>query len=363
LGASDGIQVLRGNSALTGISPDGASLTVNTFDSLSMTYSQIADEALLGGIQLNVGATLDVGAANNPFSIQNSPTGIFTSSGGAISITAVGDVDVDGSRITTYDGGNINIRSTTGNVDAGTGGTGLVDVEGEYLNSKTGQLVSFNDEIPGSGIMAVALPHSPAPLGNITINTPKGSIDASRGGILQIPLNGESSANNYISLDAGQNIDASGSGVIGANLQLNAGGAIDGILVSTGTINANAASSIHVTAFAEGDVAFASGSTVSGTIISAGTASVSGQSITAALISESASTSGSTTGAAIGVPQSNVPKQDASTVAQDAGTTMLQGDNSDGTDDKKKKDKSITLAQRTGRVTVILPGRKKIPSL
>jgi hypothetical protein len=359
LGASEGIQVVAGNSALAAISPYGANLTINTAGYLDMTYSKIADEGLLGSVALNVGSTLDVGSEFNPFSDPNAAVGIFTTSGGGISITATSDVDVDGSRIATYDGGNINIRSTTGDVNAGAGGTGNVSLQGVYLNSKTGQLVDFEDSIPGSGIMATALPHAPAPLGNIVIDTPEGSINASKGGVLQIALNGASSRNRSITLDAGKDINATGSGVIGANLQLTAGGSVNGILVSSGTINVSAAANAKVTAFAEGDVNIAATGQVSGTVISGGSASVSGQSITAALISQSVSTSGSTTGSSIGIPQSNVSKEDAK-VADDASTMAAQTDDTDS-DDKKKKDKTITLAQRSGRVTVILPGKKNTP--
>ena len=360
LGSSDGIQVLSGNSALAAISPYGADLTINTSGSLDMTYSKVADEGLLGGIQLNIGGTLDVGSEINPFSDPNAAVGIFTTGGGGISITATGDVDVDGSRIAAYDGGNINIRSTTGDVNAGTGGTGNVSLQGVYLNSQTGQLVSFDDSIPGSGIMATALPHAPAPLGNIVIGTPEGSINASKGGILQIALNGANSQDSSITLNAGKDINATGSGIIGANLQLTAGGSVNGVLVSTGEINVAAAVNANVTAFAKGDVSISATGDVTGTVMTAGSASVSGESITAALISQSVATSGSTTGAAIGVPQSNVPKED-SKVADDASTMAAMSNEIDSDDDKKKNNKTITLAQRSGRVTVILPGKKNTP--
>jgi filamentous hemagglutinin family protein len=360
LGSSDGIQVLEGDSALTAISPYGANLTINTSGYLDMTYSKVANEGLLGGVQLNIGSTLDVGSESNPFSNPNAAVGIFTTSGGGISITATGDVDVNGSRVAAYDGGNINIRSTTGDVDAGTGGTGNVSLQGVYLNSQTGQLVSFDDSIPGSGIMATSLPHAPAPLGNIVIDTPEGSINASKGGILQIALNGANSQDSSITLNAGKDINATGSGIIGANLQLTAGDSVNGVLVSIGTINVAAAVNANVTAFAKGDVTISAGGDVTGTVMTSGSASVSGESITASLISASVSTSGSTTGSAIGVPQSNVSKED-SKVADDASTLAAMANETDSDDDKKNKNKTITLAQKSGRVTVILPGKKTPP--
>ncbi|MGD0816341.1 MAG: filamentous hemagglutinin N-terminal domain-containing protein [Verrucomicrobiota bacterium] len=360
LGTSGGIQVLEGNSTLTAISPYSAALMINTPGALDMTYSRIANEGLLGSVQLNIGSTLDVGSENTPFSTPNAGIGIFTTGGGGISITATGDVNVDGSRIATYDGGNINIRSTTGNVDAGTGGTGSVNLTGVEINHKTGQLVTLSDDIPGSGILTTTLPGTTAVPGNITINTPEGSINASKGGISQISHNHANTQHSSITLDAGQDINASGSGIIGANLQLNAGGSINGILISSGEITVEAAVNANVTAFAKGDVSISAGGDVSGTVITSGSASVSGEAITASLISQSVTTSGNTTGSAIGVPQSNAPKED-SKVADDASTMAALANEADNDDNKKKKDKTITLAQKSGRVTVILPGKNNTP--
>ena len=40
---------------------------------------------------------------------------------GDVTVIAGGDINVNGSRIAAYDGGNVTVRSLTGNVDAGTG--------------------------------------------------------------------------------------------------------------------------------------------------------------------------------------------------------------------------------------------------
>jgi filamentous hemagglutinin family protein len=353
LGISGGIQVLAPDAALAAISPDGASLTVHTLGSLDMTSSQIANQSLLGSVTLNVGTTLDVGGAYTTFGDPNAAKGIYTAGGGGISITAAGDVNVDSSRIATYEGGNINIVSTTGDVNAGTGGVGYVTLEGVELNSSTGQLNFIPATIAGSGILATTLPHSDASLGNITIDTPEGSINASGGGITQIAFNRANTENNSITLNAGKNIDATGSGIIGANLNINAGGDVNGILIGTGNIAVQIVGSFGGTAFGH-DVSVDAGGGVGGNIIASGTASVTGESITASLISESVTASGNTTGAAIGVPQSNVPKEDAK-VADDASTDVVKSDDT-ASDDKKKNDKTITLAQKSGRVTVVMPG-------
>jgi len=358
LGISGGISVLAPNSALAAISPYGATLLVNTAGNLEMTSSKIANEGLDGGLQLTVGGTLDVGGEFTTFGDPNAPKGIFTTSAGNISITANGDVNLDGSRIAAYNGGDIALRSATGSVNAGTGGVGYVSMQGVELNPATGQLSSISATIAGSGILATSLPGSHGVPGNITVATPEGSINASAGGIIQIALNGANMRNAFIDLQAGKDINATGSGIIGGNLRLSAGGQINGLLVGTGTIAVNSQSSVNVTALGGGGVSISAAGAVSGTVISGGNASVSGEAITASLIAQSVSTSGNTALANVGVPASNVTKAD-SKVAEDAGTTVATTDNQEiGDDDKKKKDRTITLAQRASRVTVILPGKR-----
>ena len=148
------------DSALAAISPYGASLNVNASGNLTMTSSKITDEGLNGNLQLTVGGTLDVGGAFTTFGDPNAPKGIFTTSGGNISVAANGDINVDGSRIAAYDGGNIDIHSATGDVNAGTGGVGYVSMQGVELDPKTGQLVVIPATIAGSGILATTLPGS-----------------------------------------------------------------------------------------------------------------------------------------------------------------------------------------------------------
>jgi filamentous hemagglutinin family protein len=358
LGISGGISVLAPDSALASISPYGASLSINAGGNLEMTSSKITDEGLNGNIQLTVGGTLDVGGQLTSLGDPNSPKGIFTTSGGSISVAAEGDINVDSSRIAAYDGGNIDVRSATGDVNAGTGGVGYVSMQGVELNPATGELISIPATVAGSGILATTLPGSHGELGNITVETPDGSINANAGGIIQISLNGRNPPGAFIDLNAGKNINASGSGVIGGNLRISAGGEVNGILVGTGTINVNSQSSVNVTAFGGGGVSITAAGTVSGTVISGGNANVSGETITASLIAQSVSASGNTTQANVGVPASNVAKAD-SKVAEDASTTVATADNQETSDDdKKKKDKTITLAQKSGRVTVILPAKK-----
>jgi filamentous hemagglutinin family protein len=355
LGISGGITVLAPTPALAAISPYGANIKVTTIGDLAMTTTTIANESLLGGITLNVGGTLDVGGQLTAFGDPDAPKGIFTTSGGSISVTANGDVNVDGSRIAAYDGGNINIESLNGDVNAGTGGEGFVTFNALQLDPATGQLVSLPASIPGSGILATTVFGSDATLGNITINAPDGNVNASYGGVLQIAFNGESSPNNFVQINAGEDITATGSGVIGSNIKLEAGGDITGLIIGSQSVNIGSLGNVSVTAFSGGNVNINASGTVSGIVIGGSSVDVSGDSITASLISSSVSVSGDTSGASIGVPQSTAAQPVAQTADNAVTATSKTDDFSDDDDEKKKKGKSISLAQKTSQVTVLLP--------
>jgi filamentous hemagglutinin family protein len=355
LGISGGITVIGPDSALAAISPFGADINVTTAGNLDMTSTKIANEGLLGGINLNVGGTLDVGGELTTFGDPNSPKGIFTTSGGNVSVTANGNVNVDGSRIAAYDGGNVTVKSQTGDVNAGAGGSGYVTMNALELDPTTGELNTIFGSIPGSGILATTLPGGNAALGNISINAPNGSVNASLGGVVQIAFNGEGTQNNFVDVNAGHDINASGSGIIGSNIKLQAGGNINGLVIGSSSVDINSAQNVDVTAFSGGDVNINASGEISGTIIGGGSVNVSGDSITASLISESVSASGNMSGATEGIPQSNVAKNNAET-ADDASTVTSKTD--DQNDDQKKKGKQITLAQKVSRVTVILPPKK-----
>ena len=78
---------------LATISPYGANLNVTTVGDLSMTATKIANLSYLGGVNVNVGGALDVGGQFTAFGNPDSPTGIFTTSGGDVSVTANGNVN------------------------------------------------------------------------------------------------------------------------------------------------------------------------------------------------------------------------------------------------------------------------------
>jgi hypothetical protein len=215
-----------------------------------------------------------------------------------------------------------------------------------------GQLFGIPATIPGSGILATTVAGSDALLGNITIDAPNGNINASLGGILQIGFNGRGPSAAFISASAGQDINASGSGIIGSNIRLQAGGNINGLVIGSQSVNINSAQNVDVTAFSGGDVSINAGGEVSGTVISGGNVDVSGDSIMASLIASSVSTSGDASGAAEGIPQSNVARDNAQTADEPSAVASKTSANDD---DLKKKKQGIVLAQKVSRVTVILP--------
>lgn len=345
------------SAASSAISPNGANLAVNTTGNLEMTVSAIANAGLAdggtaGGIKVRVGGTLDVGGENTALGDPNSPKGIFTTGGGAIDILAAGNVNVDGSRIAAYDGGNISVESSGGDVNAGAGGQGSVVFQSLQLDSATSLLEAFESKIPFSGILATTVFGSDAALGNITISTPNGSVNSSLGGILQIAFNSADTSANSITINSGKEITATGSGVIGYNLNLKAVGDITGVLFGSRSVTATSQQNVDVTAVSGGNVNITASDSVSGTVIGGGDVNVSGSSIDAAVRGGSVSTSGDTAGATFGVPTgpANNTVETADTANSVAAKTQ-----SDTDDDEQKKKKPISLAQKASRVTVILP--------
>lgn len=355
LGISGGISVLAPDSALAAISSYGADLAVTTSGNLEMTTSLIANESLLGNIVLSVGGTLDVGGELTPFGDPDSPKGIFTTSGGSITINAADNVNVDGSRIASYNGGDINITSSTGDINAGTGGAGYVTLNALEIDPNTGQLTEIPATIPGSGILATTIFGSDASLGNVTLNSPDGSVNANQGGIIQIAFNGANTSDNFIQVNAGDDINAQGSGIIGSNIKLNAGGDINGVVIGSQSIDVQQAQNVNVTAVSSGNVNIDASGNVSGTIVSGGNLDVSGNTIDASLVAENVNAAGDTAGANIGIPSSNVAS--VTTPTADTADTASSKTSDDDTADEEKKRKQAVLSQKVSRVTVTLPAK------
>ena len=375
LGATKGIQSIgpADNPALALLGNSGAAINVNLTGDLNMFSTTISS---LAGGDINVFAQGDVNAGSTQFSGNDANArGIFTVAKSDVTVVAGGDININGSRIGAYDGGNVTVESLHGNVNAGSGGSGVATVQEVLFNPVTGQVQIYAPTIPGSGILATTFPPPLDPtfpashntVGNILVTTPEGNIVASGGGIIQLPLNGANSSAATVTLIAGTkdangnvihvgNIDATGSGVIGANVNLNASGNITGFIVAQHNLNVTASQNVNVTAVAAGDASVTAGGGISGTIVGIGSVTASGASVDASLLSQNVSASGNTSGAQMGFAQASAAgatSQSAQSETPDAVKTVASNDSGDA-DDKKRKRQTLT---RQSRVTVVLPDK------
>jgi hypothetical protein len=161
-------------------------------------------------------------------------------------------------------------------------------------------------------------------------------------------------AYSYVTaVGANKNIDASGSGVIGSTVKLNASGGIIGVIFARNNIDLNAQQNVSVTALAQGNVNVSSGGTISGTLIGVGGVNASGGAIDAQVLTQNSNVNGQSGGDTFAAgTAANAASAGASNQSVNQTTAK-----SDSTDDElnKKKGKGIALAQKVSRVTVLLP--------
>ncbi len=355
LGISAGIRSVGPlfNPALAGISLRGADLQVNLSGDLTMASSQIAsfnggNIAVLGAGQMDIGS-------QGAFTSDDTPKGIYTGHGGAVTVHASGDINVNGSRIASYDGGDVTVISDHGNVNAGSGANGFFSVTTSQLNPATGGVENRSDQFFGSGIMALTRTDSNAQVGDITVQA-AGSIVAGSGGILQLAFNTADQRNAKLTLTAGGDIQAGQSGVLGENVTLKAGGNIEGLAVANQNIVVEG-QAITITAIAAG-TASVKGDSVSGKIAAGGDVSVSGVSVSADAISASGTVSGDTSGVKGGA-FSSVAAPTVQKSTDDADQAIASKELAKNDDDEEKKKHAVAkgpvLSRSVGRVTVILP--------
>jgi hypothetical protein len=356
--------------------PSGASLNVTVDGNLEMSASTIAS---LGGGDVTVtstGGSLTLGSQDladlqrEIIRAHGLGLGIYSSSFGDVKVTALQNIDVNSSRIATYNGGNISVKSLEGDVNAGNGDAILTPIVSYYVSE--GVKAEFNESVFGSGIMATTLidpsrvPGSPALPGNILVETPQGNIVANQGGILQAVLNGSLLPGPTITLIAGTrsagdlvgfagNIQLGDSGVIGGTVNLDANGDITGLVISRQNSTINAAQSFNGTVLAGGTANLSAGGNIAGTIIGIGGVNASGGAgVSATVLGQNVSVNGGasestlgTTATATSVGQS--ASQQANT---DAKQEVAGGQQPD--DEQKNKGKRPVITRRS-RVTVILP--------
>jgi filamentous hemagglutinin family protein len=351
------------------ISSGGAKLDLTSVGDITMLTSRIA--SFDGGdVTVNsVTGSIDLGTQNLFIGNSGFAYGIYTSGNSDVSVTAHGDVNINGSRIAAYDGGDVTVESSFGNVNVGSGGNNYVTVP--LAGRPAGQIY-------GSGIVAVSLPGServdgdPNLPGNITVSTPRGNIVASQAGILQLALDGNVSGGPTVTLTAGTaavkddkgniitpaipgNIDMGSSGLIGGAVDVTAQGNITGLFISRQSSTINAAQNFSGTLLSAGAADVSAGGTVAGVIIGVGGANVSGT-VTADVLGQNVSVNGGSAQSTLGTTATaTAASQSAANQATSDAAKEVASDNSDDDDKKKKGKGGPALARRTGRVTVILP--------
>ena len=368
----------------------GADIKVTTTTGDLNMFSTAISSQNGGAIFVNVGGQISVGS--DFFTDKTSqPRGIFTTGGSDITVIAGSDINVNGSRIAAYDGGNVTVESLNGNINAGTGASSIITVAEFYVDPLTRQVYGYAPQIPFSGILALTFPtrrvNFPAPtatLGNILVEAPNGNVNADAAGILQLPLNQLSYNNVTTTVLAGyelrdnnnqpvyaadlaagtpvfvsddHNIYASGSGVIASNAKLDASGSIYGLIFARNNIDITAQQNVNVTALAQGTVNVGAGGNISGTIIGVGGVSASGGSIDAALISANVSGGGTSGQSGLGQGTAANATASAASASDDSAKAAKQSDTSSTDDDPLKKKRGIALAAKVSRVTVLLPGK------
>jgi hypothetical protein len=192
-------------------------------------------------------------------------------------------------------------------------------------------------------------------VGNITVDTPQGSIIAGLGGITQEPENGNTSLAPSISLNAGVNIEAGDSGVIGINVSAQASGSINGIFISSGnsTIHGD---TVNVTDLAAGTATLSATGTVSGLAIGGTGVSVTGGKFVGVALSQNVSGGGAQSSLASSASAAAGSQTAAAGEANSQKTETSDQPTSTDADDLKKAARGHPLlAKYTGRVTVMLP--------
>jgi len=368
------------NPALAALATRGSDVEVSLRGDLNMFSSNV--RVLNGGnISIRAEGEINVGDPSLDFNPEVA-RGIYTVGASDVTVVAGGNIHVGGSRIATYDGGNIWLRSEHGNVDAGVGALGYVRVERITVDPQTRALGLEVRAIPGSGILATSFPDSDSSLGNVTVETPQGDIIANQGGIIQLALNGREVLDAQVTLRAGSvvtdehgvpvldehgketvlhqgSISAGESGVIGANVRLKATGDISGVVVAQKDIDVSSVQNITVTAVASGAVSVSAGGNVSGTIVAIGGISAAGENVSASLVSETVSASGNVT-SAVGFTEASVSTTSAQRVESEESSTTAKSTATVANEEKEEETKGRPrplLARAVSRVTVLLPSR------
>ena len=173
-----------GYDAIAALFPGVADAGVNT-GNLSLYNSQL--KTLRGG-NINIltpGGGVDAGLANANSGKKASELGVVTVKGGSVNAFVNNDFTVNQSRVFTIQGGDILIWSSYGNIDAGKGSKTASSTPPPLLvvDPKTGSFtVDATSSIVGSGIR-VLLGNKDVVPGSVDLIAPTGTINAGDAGI------------------------------------------------------------------------------------------------------------------------------------------------------------------------------------
>lgn len=349
----------------------GAAINVTVQQDLRMSSSTIA--SLAGGavtVKSEHGA-MELGSQELvDFEAQimrrsNLGLGIYTTGGGDVTAIAYGNINVESSRIGTFNGGNVSVRSESGNVNAGNGGRVQIPINVfspfANLSPQPFQYVYANGIVAETLVRAAQVPGSAALPGNILVETPRGDIISGLGGILQLSLNGNLSPGPTITLIAGSdehvgNIDLGKSGVIGGTINVQANGNVTGLVISRENANVQAGQNFSGTVLSGGTANLAAGGNVSGTVIGVGGVNASGGSgVSASLLGQNVSVNGGAAQSTLGTSATASSTSQAAAQQSSNEGQQVASVKTDDEDDKKKKAKNLPQIRRAKRVTVILP--------
>jgi hypothetical protein len=382
---------INGYAALDSLLPTaatgGASVNVTVGGNLNMITSSIFSEDG-GNVTVSAGGEIDLseGTSGHYFDFKTTaPYGIFTVGHSDVSVTANEDINVGAARIATFDGGNVFVESFNGDVNAGSGVTEALNVWGVFDDPATGLAASveFGDYTDATTLLENPPPYGcgilaeiPTKLyqtggisqpGNIVVETPKGNIVSTSGGITQLALNGSingpsvtliagtAGTTSPTDTDAG-NVLLGAGGVIGGEVNVTATGKIQGYFVSKQNLNVTglsftglglAGQTANVSASQAG-----SGPVV---IVGIGAVNATGLGSSAELIGQNVSANGGAAQSTLGTSaNASTASQNAAGVAS-TDTKQQVASNENGNDDDEKKKQLHPLMQHVKRVTVILP--------
>jgi filamentous hemagglutinin family protein len=358
----------------------GAAINVNVTGNLNMITSSI--NSIDGGdVNVNAGGEIDLSQGDFDFKTVQC-YGIYTSGHSDVKVTADGDINIGSACIATFNGGNIFVESSGGDVNAGIGANKALLIYGFHIDPDTGlpAYVEFGDLTDpvslqanpapyGSGILAespTGLYQTPGgnPLpGNITVETPNGNIVSSLGGISQFALDGSIAGGPTVTLTAGTsgtpgtpgqgNIKLGQGGVVGGTINIMAQGNVQGLIVSRQSANINVAESFSGTVLSGGTANLNAGGSISGTVVGIGGVSASGGAgVSATLLSQNVSVGGGSSQSTLGSSASATSASQSAAQQSSQSVNQQVATDETGQDDQKKKAPQLKYIKR---VTVILP--------